>query len=185
MGARCDWTAPHQDTSIVFSLGSCNYDITNSTSDKSIDILIYGNGEQRHNLYLFLKKIFDNDSRNIKIVYHENLFNDDLFNTLKITKIVINKNYFNNGLFPQHRLSEALSCGCIFLTDDSNCPQVFIKDIYRDLDTIYLNNNDLVIKINKILENYNNYINRYRDICNNLKNRNDSTLIEILDNLQL
>lgn len=131
---------------------------------RDIDILFYGdiNSPRRKKFLAILQNKFS-----IKIIH--NKFEEEMYSLLKRTKIVINIHYYNNALLETTRIYEALSHGCIIVSEKSVDYEQY-SDLNELVDFIDIDDIDqMCTRIDYWLKHDHELKQKRNDIINHIK----------------
>lgn len=138
------------------------------SEDYDYDVLFYGdtNNPRRQKYLEILKKKF-----NIKVL--NNCFGEHLWSEIQKAKVIVNIHYYDNALIETTRLYECLSNRCIVVSEKSqdihNYPDLLENIDFVDVDNI----EEMVNKIQQILQNENEFKTRKKKINTYLKDNSN------------
>lgn len=136
-----------------FPISKFNQNINTS----EFDILFYGQfNNRRAKILSYLNKIFN-------IRYYQNIFDLERDNIIKKTKIVLNLHFYDNACLETARINECLKFNKIVLSELPNDKDFLNKELYNNyvhffdvIDNNLSNIDKLVLKLNYLLDNYEN-----------------------------
>jgi GR25 family glycosyltransferase involved in LPS biosynthesis len=114
---------------------------------KSIPVLFYGSMNDHR-----MEVIRELKAKGIGVFCAQNIFGQDILNLISRSKVVLNIHFYKNAHLETFRINEALSCGCIVVSENSE--GCYYPSVYDKLVMYGQSINDIIFQIKKAMQSH-------------------------------